>query len=85
LTPLVVDVKEAAASLGVSVWTLRRYVAERLIPVVEFPSTAHASERNRRLLFSVDDLRAFREQHRNARPEPDSALSAAAVQRWREG
>jgi predicted site-specific integrase-resolvase len=62
--PLCLDFKSAAASLGVSVWTLRRYVEDGLLPVVKFPSAKHDGEQSRRVLISYDDLKAFRDRYR---------------------
>lgn len=57
--PLCLSVKEAAASVGVSVWTLRQWIAEGLIPTMRFPSTKYGGEPTRRILIAADDLRAF--------------------------
>lgn len=65
MTPLCLDVKAAAASLGVSVWVLRNWIDEGLLPTVKFPSTKHPGERSRRVLISADDLKAFVERHRS--------------------
>jgi predicted site-specific integrase-resolvase len=43
--PLCLDLKSAAASLGISVWTLRRYVEDGLIPTVKFPSPLEEYDR----------------------------------------
>lgn len=65
-----------------SPWTVRHYIASGLLPVVELPSTNRAGERNRRVLISVDDLKAFRDRYRVSGPEPDANLSKAALKRW---
>jgi hypothetical protein len=39
LSPLCVDVREAARMLGVSVWTVREYVAAGELPTVKLPAT----------------------------------------------
>ncbi len=57
--PLCLSVKEAAASIGVSPWTLRQYIAEGLLPTMRFPSTKYHGESTRRVLIAADDLRAF--------------------------
>lgn len=62
--PLVVDVKEAAKTLGVSVWVMRHYIASGLIPTIQFPSTKRPGESTRRVLIAVADLNKFVEQHR---------------------
>jgi hypothetical protein len=79
---LIVNVAEAARQLGVSAWTVRRYIADGLLPVVEFPSTSHRGERNRRVLISIEDLKGFRDRYRTAQPVPDEKLSDAALKRW---
>jgi hypothetical protein len=56
---LLVDVRQAASMLGVSVWTVREYVAAGDLATVKLPSTKGAAQRSRRVLISVDDLRAF--------------------------
>ena len=58
MNPLVVSRKEAAEALGISVWVLDRMIADRLIPVVRFPSTRDG-ETNRRILVAVSDLEAL--------------------------
>lgn len=65
MTPLCLDVKSAAASIGVSVWTLRSWIDEGLLPTVKFPSSKHPGEMSRRVLVSADDLKAFVERHRS--------------------
>lgn len=62
--PLCLDVKAAAASLGVSVWVLRRWIDEGLIPTVKFPSVKHVGETTRRVLIAAEDLKAFVDRHR---------------------
>jgi hypothetical protein len=64
VTPLCVDRKEAADALKISPWVLDRYIADGLLPVVRFPSTAHDGEPSRRVLIAVADLEAFIEKHR---------------------
>lgn len=56
---LLVDVRQAASMLGVSVWTVREYVAAGDLATVKLPSTKGTAPRSRRVLISVDDLRAF--------------------------
>lgn len=63
MTPLVYSLQEAAAALGVSEWSVRRFVADGLLPAVRYPSTRDTGRGNRRVLISVDALRAFRDQH----------------------
>ncbi len=64
MTPLVLDVKSAAAAIGVSPWVLRRYIDDGLLPTVKFPSAKHPGEVSRRVLIAVADLEAFVQQHR---------------------
>lgn len=69
MTRLTVDLKTAAEIIGVSVWVLRRYIAEGRIPVVKFPSTKHDRESSRRVLIAVSDLEAFVSAHREVAPQ----------------
>jgi predicted site-specific integrase-resolvase len=62
--PFCLDVRSAAAAVGVSVWVLRRYIDEGLLPTVKFPSVKYPGETSRRVLVSVEDLRAFVERYR---------------------
>ena len=55
---------EAARALGITVWTLDRYIAEGALPVVRFPSVKHNGERSRRVLVASADLEKFVAQHR---------------------
>ena len=64
MAPLCLDVKAAAAAVGVSTWTLRRWIDEGQLPTIKFPSVRYPRERNRRVLISADDLKAFVEKHR---------------------
>jgi hypothetical protein len=61
---LCVDVKTAAASLGVSVWTLRSWIDEGLIATVRFPGSKNPDKASRRVLLAVADLTVFVDQHR---------------------
>jgi excisionase family DNA binding protein len=54
-----VDVREAARLLGVSVWTVREYVAAGDLPTVKLPATKGTQSRSRRVLIAVADLEAF--------------------------
>lgn len=71
--PLLIDVKAVARMLGVSTWTIR-YLAEcgELSPV-ELPSTSVRPNagRMRRLLFHIDDVRAFADRAREGHPMSD--------------
>ncbi len=69
MTPLCVDRKAAAASLGVSPWVLDRYIADGLLPVVRLPSTRHPAETSRRVLIAVTDLEALVARFREKREE----------------
>jgi hypothetical protein len=62
--PICVDVKAAAAAIGVSVWTLRDYIAQGLLPTVKLPSR-FPGESSRRVLIAVGDLEAFVAKHRS--------------------
>lgn len=66
MPPLVLTVtrKEAAAALRVSVWVLDRYIADRVLPTVKFPSSKRFGEESRRVLIAVSDLEAFVQKHR---------------------
>jgi predicted site-specific integrase-resolvase len=64
VTPLVLDVKQAAAFIGVSTWVLRRYIDTGLLPTVQYPSAKFPGERSRRTLLAVSDLEAFVSRHR---------------------
>lgn len=65
MTPLCLDRRTAAATLGVSLWVLDQYIADGLLPTVNLPSTRHVGERSRRVLISADDLRDFVKRHRS--------------------
>lgn len=64
MTPLCVDVKQAAAALGICPWVVRKYVADGLLPTVKLPSVKRPGETNRRVLIAVADLEAFVAKHR---------------------
>jgi hypothetical protein len=64
MMPLVLTRKEAAAALKISEWQLDRLIADRLIPTIKIPSSAHRGEKNRRVLIAVRDLEAFIDAHR---------------------
>ncbi len=64
MTPLCLDVKTAATSVGLSVWVLRRYIDEGLLPTVKFPSVKYPGETSRRVLIAVSDLEAFVAKYR---------------------
>jgi hypothetical protein len=61
MTPLCLDVKDAAAALGISTSALRGLIELGVVPVVKFPSASatHRGERSRRVLISVADLEKF--------------------------
>lgn len=83
LDRLCVDVKTGAAMLGLSEWTLRQYIDAGFLPVIRFPSTRGDEGQSRRLLLSTEDLKAFRDQHRELVHVPDRTLSQASVKGWR--
>jgi predicted site-specific integrase-resolvase len=56
--------QEAAEALGVTMWTIDRYIAEGALPVVRFPSVKHGGERSRRVLIAATDLENFVALHR---------------------
>lgn len=58
-TPRLLDVNQAAAYLGISTWTLREMVADKLVHPVRMPSTRRQGEVSRRLLFDRADLDAL--------------------------
>lgn len=70
MTPLCLDVKEAAASIGLSTSVLRGLIDQGLIPVIKFPSASakHQGEKSRRVLIAVVDLEKFVEAHRVTEP-----------------
>lgn len=68
MTPLCVDLEEAAAAIGVSPWVVRHYIASGLLPTIKFPSTKRAGEMSRRILIAVADLEEFVRRHREAHP-----------------
>ena len=63
MTPISVSIEIGAGMIGVSSTVLRSYIDAGLLPVIKFPGK-HQNERSRRVLISVDDLRAFVEAHR---------------------
>jgi len=73
VTPLCVGVKEAAAMLNVSAWTIRQWIASGELPTVKLPSVKYEGEQGKRILIHVDDLRNFV----SSRPK-------AVVQGWRQ-
>src|SRR5262249_12160511 len=68
ITPICVDVEQAAQALGVGTSSVRRWIENGELPVVKFPSEKHAGERSRRVLIAVSDLHAFAERHRVQEP-----------------
>lgn len=66
MTPLCLDVKEAAAAVGVSTWTVRKWIDDGELPTIKFPSVKYPGEKGKRILILVDDLKAFAEKHRVA-------------------
>ena len=67
MTPLCLDVKDAAAAMGVCTKTIRQWVDDGALPTVKLPSTKYLGERSRRVLIAVADLEKFVEQHRVTR------------------
>lgn len=66
MTPLCLDIKTAAASVGLSTGVVRSYIDQGLLPVVKFPSAKHEGETSRRVLIAAADLEAFVAKHRVA-------------------
>jgi hypothetical protein len=64
----VLELKAAARAIGVSEWVLRRYVAERRLPTVRYPSAKNGAELHGRVLIAVADLRAFVTRYRDRDP-----------------
>jgi predicted site-specific integrase-resolvase len=64
VTPLVVDIKEAAKAIGVSPWTVRNYIATGLLPRVVLPSAKRPGEPSRSVRISVADLEIFVAKYR---------------------
>lgn len=81
---LAVDVPRAAEMLGTNESSVRAYVASGRLPTVRYPSSRNLGEPSRRILIAVADLEEFVRQHRDTAPEPNAALSRAAVNRWRK-
>jgi hypothetical protein len=80
---LVLDVKGAAAALGVGETAVRRFIEDGLIPTVQMPSAKYPGEQSRRILIAVSDLEAFVARlPRTDAPAPNEALSEAARERW---
>lgn len=61
--PRLMDIATAAEYLGgISVWTIRGFVANGQLQAVKLPSVKYQSRRSRRLLFDRSDLDAFIEK-----------------------
>lgn len=61
--PRLMDISAAAEYLGgISVWTIRAFVANGQLQSVKLPSVRYQSRRSRRLLFDRADLDAFIEK-----------------------
>jgi len=73
MSPLLASVKQAAAMLSVSEWTIRQWIASGELPTVKLPSVKYEGEQGKRILIHVDDLRDFV----SSRPK-------AVVQGWRQ-
>jgi hypothetical protein len=63
VNPLNVDLKTGAALIGCSVWMLRRYIHDGLLPTVKLPGR-YDGEKSRRVLLKVSDLEEFVQRHR---------------------
>lgn len=65
--PRLVDIKFAARYLGgLSIWTIRAFIANGQLRAVRLPSVRHPHENGRRLLFDRRDLDAFIDARRHA-------------------
>lgn len=67
-TPMVVDVKGAAAVLSVSTWTVRQWIHDGHLPIVKLPSVRHVGASGKRVLIAVADLEKFIAGHRTGGP-----------------
>jgi excisionase family DNA binding protein len=65
-TVRLLDVDQAAAYLGVSVWTVRSLIADKHLSTVKMPSVKHRGETTRRVLLDVRDLDAAVDRWRSA-------------------
>lgn len=81
---LAVDVRRAAEMLAANESDVRSWIASGLLACVRYPSSRRPGEPSRRILIAVADLETFVREHRETAPEPNAALSKAAVRRWRE-
>jgi hypothetical protein len=70
VTPLIVDRRTAAATLGVSIWTLDRFVAAGLLTPLALPSVKRRGSVSRRVLFAVSDLERFVDAQRERTRTP---------------
>ena len=78
------DVKAAAAYLGISAGMVRSYVGKGVLTPVRPPSARGRGE-GRRLLFDVLDLDRVIDGWKAASTiEPNAQLSAAAIKGWRQ-
>jgi excisionase family DNA binding protein len=80
--PAVLTVEQSAEYIGVSEWSVRRYVADGLIPTVRYPSAKHPGEQSRRVLIRREDLDAFVARQVTGQPTRNAALSVAGRKRW---
>ena len=80
---LAVDIPRAAEMIGANQSDLRAWIASGALPCVRYPSSRRPGEQSRRILIAVADLEDFVRNHRDTAPEPNAALSRAAVTRWR--
>jgi len=81
---LAVDVPRAAEMIGANESDVRSWITLGLLPCVRYPSARRPGEPSRRILVAVTDLEEFVRKHRDTAPEPNAALSRAAVNRWRK-
>jgi hypothetical protein len=79
---LAVDVRCAAEIVGANQSDIRRWIASGLLPCVRFPSVRRPGEPSRKILVAVSDLQRFVRRYRDVAPEPNAALSRAAIRRW---
>lgn len=65
IEPIALELAAAATAIGVSVWTLRKFIAAKLLPTVRYPSVKNEGEQHGRTLIAVTALRAFVAKHQD--------------------
>ncbi len=64
MTPLLLNVKQAAQALGISEWSVRHLIADGVLPTVKLPSSKRPGEDSRRILVALSDLEELIRRHR---------------------